>query len=179
MPDETAPETGPDAAPIFDTGPHPQPLPTAWSADPGWPAATADSGPIPPPAPPPAQPTAQPTVVPATAAGDPGRHDLRRWKLALALLAVWLPAAGVGLALFSWWHSLIDKTPAVYLTLVYVVGCAVVALLLAMVADRPLVSAFAVAVMSAVFASAVAAAPLYGHYYCQVQGPCVAGIIPY
>ena len=50
--------------------------------------------------------------------------------------------------------------------------------MLAMMQDRPLVSALAIAVMSAVFAS-VAAAPLYGYYYCQRTPHCLIGIIPY
>jgi hypothetical protein len=55
--------------------------------------------------------------------------------------------------------------------------------MLAMVQDRPLVSALAIAVMSAVFASVAAAAPLYGYYYyyyyCQRMPHCLIGIIPY
>jgi hypothetical protein len=33
--------------------------------------------------------------------------------------------------------------------------------------------------MSAVFASVAAAAPLYGHYYCARTQHCVVGLIPY
>ncbi|MEO8815972.1 MAG: hypothetical protein ABI307_06450 [Mycobacterium sp.] len=104
---------------------------------------------------------------------------LKWWQLALVLFAVWIPAVGVGLGLFTWWYSLTDKTPAVFVVVVYAVVCTVAGLMLAMVGDRPLVSALAIAVMSAVFASTVAAAPLYGHHYCQVKSPCVAGLIPY
>jgi hypothetical protein len=62
--------------------------------------------------------------------------------------------------------------------------CTVGGLMLAMVQDRPLVSALAIAVMSAVFASVAAAAPLYGYYYyyyyyCQRMPHCLIGIIPY
>jgi hypothetical protein len=56
--------------------------------------------------------------------------------------------------------------------------CTIGGLMLAMMQDRPLVSALAIAVMSAVFAS-VAAAPLYGYYYCQRTPHCLIGIIPY
>lgn len=156
---DSAPETEPHYAPIFDTGPHPAPLP-------GSPVLVAEQ-------PPQAPAASPPVVVPAQ------YHLLKWWKLVLALVAVWVPAAGVGLGLFSWWYSLVDKTPAVFVVLVYAVLCTVVGLMLAMVPGKPLVSAFAIAVMTAVFASAVAAAPLYGHYYCQVKAPCLAGIIPY
>ena len=73
----------------------------------------------------------------------------------------------------------IDKTPAVFVVLIYVVVCTVGGLMLAMVQDRPLVSALAIAVMSAVFASVAAAAPLYGYYCCQRMPHCLIGIIPY
>ncbi|MEZ0362842.1 hypothetical protein ACAG26_03945 [Mycobacterium sp. pUA109] len=185
------PATQPHPAPIFDTGPHPQPLqPLAADPEPSAPIAVLDpdsgsaprafpalayaepSEPLPVPEPPaPAQPVAV-----------PGHHHhlVPWWKLLLILAAVWVPAAGAGLGLFYWWYSLADKTPAVFVVLVYIVACTVGALMLAMVQDKPLISALAIAVMTAVFASTAAAAPLYGHYYCQaVGGTCLAGIIPY
>jgi hypothetical protein len=55
----------------------------------------------------------------------------------------------------------------------------VAGLMLAMVPGKPLISALAIAVMSAAFASVIAVAPLYGHYYCEVKGHCVAGVLPY
>jgi hypothetical protein len=49
-----------------------------------------------------------------------------------------------------------------------------------MVADRPLVSALAIAMISAVFASVIGAAPVYGKFYCQhSQRHCAAGVLPY
>jgi hypothetical protein len=52
-------------------------------------------------------------------------------------------------------------------------------LMLAMVPDKPLVSALAIAVMSAVFASVLATAPFYGNFYCgHNPGPCLMGMIP-
>jgi hypothetical protein len=49
-----------------------------------------------------------------------------------------------------------------------------------MVPDRPLVSALAIAMISAVFASVVAAAPFYGAFYCDhSQRPCLMGVIPH
>lgn len=97
---------------------------------------------------------------------------LKWWQLALALLGVWIAAAVVGLGLFYWWYHSIDKTPAVFLALVYVVACAVGGVLLAMIEGRPLISALSLAVMSGPFASLAAAAPLYGMYYCTRTGHC-------
>ena len=113
----------------------------------------------------------------------PGRyHYLRWWQFILMLLAVWAPAAAIGAGLFYWWahdHSKY-KTAVVFVVLVYVVVCTVAGVMLAMVPDRPLVSALAIAMMSAVFASVVAAAPIYGAFYCDhSQRPCLIGIIPY
>lgn len=110
----------------------------------------------------------------------PGRYlYLKWWKLALVTLGVWAAAAEVGLSLFYWWYHTIDKTPAVFVVLVYVVACAVGGVMLAMVPGRPLVSALSLAVMSGPFGSVVAAAPLYGYYYCARVGHCLVGVIPY
>jgi len=110
----------------------------------------------------------------------PGRYlYLKWWKLALVLLGVWLAVAEVGLGLFYWWYHSIDKTPSVFMVLVYVVACAVGGVMLAMVQGRPLITALSFAVMSAPFASIAAAAPLYGYYYCARTGHCLIGVIPY
>jgi hypothetical protein len=51
---------------------------------------------------------------------------------------------------------------------------------MAMVPDRPLVSALAIALISAVFAAVVGAAPVYGKFYCEhSQRHCIAGVLPY
>lgn len=161
--DTAAPETEPDLAPIFDTGPHPAPLPGRFESNP-------DVTPV----------STQPRSVPAASVVVSGQdHFLKWWQLVLVLGAVWIPAAAVGLGLFAWWYSLVDKTPAVFVVGVYVAVCIVAALILAIVGDKPLVSALAIALLSAVFASAVAAAPLYGHYFCKVQSHCLLSIIPY
>ena len=120
---------------------------------------------------------------PAPPIAVPGRyHHLRWWQFILMLLAVWVPAGAIGAGLFYWWthdHSA-GKTPVVFVVLVYVVVCVVAALMLAMVPDRPLLSAVAIAMMSAVLASVVAAAPLYGAFYCEhSQVRCLMGILPY
>ncbi|MGA9675938.1 MAG: hypothetical protein WBR28_12030 [Mycobacterium sp.] len=110
----------------------------------------------------------------------PGRYQyVTWWKLLLVLLGVWFAAAEVGLSLFYWWYHTVDKTAAVYMVLVYVVACVVAGVILAMVQARPMMSALALAVMSGPFASIAAAAPLYGHYYCERVGHCLSGLIPY
>lgn len=110
----------------------------------------------------------------------PGRYFyLKWWKLALVVLGVWVLAAEAGLGLFYWWYHAVDKTPSVFVVLVYVVACAVCGVMLAMVQGRPLLSALSIAVMSGPFASVAAAAPLYGYYYCARVGHCILGIVPY
>jgi hypothetical protein len=110
----------------------------------------------------------------------PGRYQyLKWWKLVLVILGVWIGTGEVGLSLFYWWYHTIDKTPAVFMVLVYVVACVVGGVMLAMVQGRPLISALSLAVMSGPLASVAAAAPLYGYYYCERMGHCLIGVIPY
>jgi hypothetical protein len=110
----------------------------------------------------------------------PGRYQyVKWWKLALVILGLWSGAAEVGLSLFYWWYHSIDKTPAMFMVLVYVVVCVVGGVMLAMVQGRPLISALSLAVMSGPFASMAAAAPLYAHYYCERVSHCVVSVIPY
>jgi hypothetical protein len=107
---------------------------------------------------------------------------LKWWKFILVLLAVWVPAGTIGAGMFYWWShdASKHKTAVVFVVLAYVVVCTVAGLILAMVPDRPLVSALAIALLSAVFASVVAAAPVYGKFYCEhSQRHCVAGVLPY
>jgi hypothetical protein len=120
---------------------------------------------------------------PAPPIAVPGRYQhVKWWQFILTLLAVWVPAGAIGSGLFYWWtyDNSAHKTPVVFVVLVYVVVCTVAALMLAMVSDRPLVSVLAIAMMSAVFASVVAAAPFYGAFYCDhSQRHCLIGIVPY
>jgi hypothetical protein len=113
----------------------------------------------------------------------PDRYQyVRWWQFVLMLLAVWVPAGAIGAGLFYWWShdASRHKTEVIFVLLAYVVVSTVAGLILAMVADRPLVSALAIAMISAVFASVVAAAPVYGKFYCQhSQRHCAAGILPY
>jgi hypothetical protein len=186
--------------PTFDTGAHPRAEPEIIEPEPkprrrGWwhrrsdTSATEIAD----------EPASSPAPAVEAAAGDappsgamhapappiavPGRyHHVKWWQFILTLLAVWVPAAAIGSGLFYWWthDNSAHKTPVVFVVLVYVVVCTVAALMLAMVPDRPLVSVLAIAMMSAVFASVVAAAPFYGAFYCDhSQRHCLIGIVPY
>jgi hypothetical protein len=116
-------------------------------------------------------------VVPVTV---PGRYQyLKWWKFVLMVLGVWMAAAEVGLGLFYWWFHAIDKTWPVFTVLVYVLACSVAGVLLAMVQGRALIAALSLAVMSGPFAAMVAAAPLYGYYYCERTGHCLLGVVPF
>ena len=120
-------------------------------------------------------------AIPAIAAAGQYLY-LTWWKFILILLAVWVPAGGIGAGLFYWWSHdpSKHKTEVVFVLLAYVVVSTVAGLILAMVPDRALVSALAIAMLSAVFASVVGAAPVYGKFYCE-HSPrhCAAGILPY
>jgi hypothetical protein len=114
---------------------------------------------------PPEAPPSEPLPVPAQPVVVPGQYQfLKRWTFVLVLIGVWIPAAVIGLGLYQWWYSSIDKTPPVFVLLMYLVVCTVGALLLAMAQNKPLVSGVALALMSAPFASTAAAAALYGGY---------------
>lgn len=105
-------------------------------------------------------PEVEPAGLPVQSVTVPGRYQyLKWWKLALVILGVWAATAEVGLSLFYWWFHTIDKTPAVFMALVYVVACTVGGVMLAMVQGRPMISALSIAVMSGPFASVAAAAP--------------------
>jgi cadmium resistance protein CadD (predicted permease) len=106
-------------------------------------------------------------------------QDVKRLTFVLVVAAVWLVAAAVGLGLFYWWFHTINKTPAVFIVLVYLVGCIVAALIAAMIQRKPVISALGIALMSAPFASTAAAAVLYGVYFCEHASRCLVGVIPY
>ncbi len=97
----------------------------------------------------------------------------------LVVAAVWIVAAAIGLGLYFWWYHSINKTPAVFIVLIYLVMCTVAAMLASMVQGRPSVSALAIALMSAPLASMVAAAVLYGVYFCEHASRCLVGVLPY
>jgi hypothetical protein len=109
-------------------------------------------------------------------------HYVKWWQFILVLLAVWIPAGGMGAGLFYWWShdNSRHKTVVVFVVLVYVVVSAVAGLILATVPDRPLVSALAIAMISAVFAAVIGAAPVYGKFYCEhSQRHCLMNVLPY
>jgi hypothetical protein len=188
--------------PTFDTGAHPQPEPEPVEPESEPPAgrrrwwrrrsepSTSEAQDAPAVSPVPVADTATSDAppsgqlpIPAPPIAVPGRyHYLRWWQFLLMIVAVWVPAGAIGAGLFYWWshdHSA-HKTAVVFVVFVYVVVCTVAGLMLAMVPDRPLVSALAIAVMSALFASVVAAAPLYGAFYCEhSQRHCLMRVIPY
>ena len=162
------PLTEPHAAPIFDTGPHPEPIASSvdvldvdsqafsheleseLGADSAFEWPDVDAG---------------PQVVPAAPAEARNEYQyVQWWKFLLLTLGVWTVAAGIGLGLYYWWFHATDKTWTDFTVLVYVVVCIVAALLVSMVERRPLVATTAVALMSSPFASGVAAAVLYGLY---------------
>lgn len=113
---------------------------------------------------------------PAPAGAD---RYLKRWTFVLVLLASWVVAAAIGLGIYYWWFQSINKTPAVFTVLVYLVMCIVAALIAAMVPGKPLMSALSIALMSAPLASTAAAAVLYGVYFCEHASRCLIGVIPY
>lgn len=135
--------------PTFDTGSfdHLMPVPEPEPAD------AAPSKPLP--------VSTAPGVFPGT------YHYLKRWIFVLMVTVVWTVAAAVGLALYEWWFRSPDKTGPVFVVLIDLVVCTVAGLLAAMVQKKPLVSALAIALMSAPLASTAAAAALYGAYVFQ------------
>jgi len=106
-------------------------------------------------------------------------HDLKRWTFVLVLVAVWIPAAAIGLGLYYWWFHSVDKTWSVFVVLIFVGVCTLSALLAAMVDGKPVVAAVAVAVMAAPVAAVAAAAVLHGSYFCDRVGHCLVGLLPY
>lgn len=155
-------QTAPYPAPTFDTGAelevHPDPVqPVAADPEPLPVPAEALPEPMPPPMPAPAQPVAV----------EGSYQYLKRWMFVLLLVVGWLVAAAIGVGLYYWWYHSIDKTPPVFVVLIYVIVSCVAGLITAMVQGRPLVSAAAIALIAAPFGSALAAAALYGAYVFQ------------
>jgi hypothetical protein len=166
----------PDFSDYQDTGSQPIPQSGA-DTEKSEPSASNEEPETPSPA---AEEDSEPSGAPVQPVTVPGRYQyLKWWKLALVIFGVWIATGEIGLSLFYWWYHTIDKTPAVFTVLVYVVVCVVAGVMLAMAQGRPLISALSIAVMSGPFASVAAAAPLYGYYHCARMGHCLIGIIPY
>jgi hypothetical protein len=123
------------------------------------------SGPLPAPA--------QPAVVPGT------YQYLKRWTFVLVVAGVWILAVAAGWGLYYWWFRSLDKTPPVFVVLLFVIVCTVGSLLAAMVSNKPLVSALSLGLMSAPLAAMGAAAVLHGLYFCDRVSRCLVGLIPY
>jgi hypothetical protein len=174
---ESMPMTEP-YKPTFDTGVHPKAEPELIEPEPParrrrWWRRRSDP-----------TPTEAPAEVPVTddVPAVDLYHYVKWWQFILVLLAVWIPAGGMGAGLFYWWShdNSRHKTVVVFVVLVYVVVSAVAGLILATVPDRPLVSALAIAMISAVFAAVIGAAPVYGKFYCEhSQRHCLMNVLPY
>jgi hypothetical protein len=154
--------------PTFQTGELPaQPDPVGPLAAEPEPVLTEEAPSEPLPAP------VQPVVV-------PGAYQyLKRWTFVLVVAGVWIVSAAIGLGLYYWWFHALDKTPPVFVVLIYLVVCTVGSLIIAMVQNKPLVSAVSIALMSAPLAAVGAAAVLHGIYFCDRVGRCLVGLIPY
>ncbi|MGY4711918.1 hypothetical protein ACXDF8_20530 [Mycolicibacterium sp. CBM1] len=176
MADKTSlPSTEPHHAPIFDTGPHPQPLNAGDEPEPEPEPQTSSSyafselshfdtdaflHPVT------GSPHAEPVAVPAAPTVVPGTYQyLKRWQLVFIVTAVWVLAAAVGLGCYFWWYTSLNKTPALFCVLMYLIVCSVASMLISMVQGRPPLTALAIALMSAPLASVAAAAVLHGAYY--------------
>jgi hypothetical protein len=170
---DTLEHTEPHHAPIFDTGPHPSPLkPLVADPEPSTPhpsqpnaiseADSAAFGQWPPPD----ELKSEPIVTPAQPVVVPGSCQyLKWWQLVAIVAGMWVVAAAIGLGLYYWWFQSINKTPTVFVVLMYLMVVMVTSLLVSMVPNKPLISALALALMSAPLASTAAAAVLYGAYY--------------
>ena len=110
----------------------------------------------------------------------PGTYQyLKRWMFVVVVAGVWIGAAACGLGLYYWWFHSIDKTPSVFVVLLFLTVCTVGGQLSAMVQNKPLLSALAIGLMSAPLAAMGAAAVLHGLYFCDRVSRCLVGLIPY
>ncbi|KUH97199.1 hypothetical protein [Mycobacterium sp. IS-3022] len=122
----------------------------------------------------------EPLPVPAHPVVVPGNYQyLKRWQFVLVVAGVWALSAAAGWGLYHWWYHSIDKTAPVFVVLVFVITSTVGGLLLAMAPNRPVVTALAIAVMSAPLGAVAGAAVLHGLYYCEWASRCFVGLIPY
>ncbi|MFG1933262.1 hypothetical protein ACGFK1_21850 [Mycobacterium sp. NPDC048908] len=118
-----------------------------------------------------------PVVHPEVVAGT--YQHLKRWTFVLVVAGVWIAGAACGWGLYYWWFHSLDKTPPVFVVLIFVILCTLGGVLAAMVVDKPLVAALAIGLMSAPLAALGAAAVLHGTYFCQHVSRCLVGLIPY
>src|SRR6185312_9432773 len=106
-------------------------------------------------------------------------HYVKRWTFVAVLVAVWIPAAAIGVGLYYWWFHTLDKSWPVFVVLIFVAVCILAGLLAAMVDDKPLLSAFALALIAAPLATVAGAAVLHGTYFCNYASRCFVGLVPY
>lgn len=150
--------------PTFDTGGlTPQPDPVKPLAAEPEPAFTFDYEPLvfdPPAEFAPVGTSAHPVAVPGS------YQYLKRWAFVLILAGVWLVAAAIGVGLYYLWFHDPDvlKTWPVFGVFMYLIVSTGAGLLISMVQNRPMLSALAIALMSAPMASTAGAAALYGAY---------------
>jgi hypothetical protein len=121
-----------------------------------------------------------PLPLPARSMVVPSDYQyVKRWHFVLVVACVWAIAAAAGWGLYHWWYHSIDKTAPVFVVLVFLILCTVVGLLVAMVPNRPVASAVAIAFTSAPLAATAGAAVLHGLYFCEWASRCFVGLIPY
>ena len=104
---------------------------------------------------------------------------LKRWTFVLVVAGVWIVGAACGLGLYYWWFHSLDKTQPVFVVLIFLTVCSVGSVLIAMVNNKPVVSALGIALMSAPLAAMSGAAVLHGLYFCDRVSRCLVGLIPY
>jgi hypothetical protein len=121
-----------------------------------------------------------PLPLPARSMVVPSDYQyVKRWHFVLVVACVWAIAAAAGWGLYHWWYHSIDKTAPVFVVLVFLILCTVLGLLVAMVPNRPVASAVAIAFTSAPLAATAGAAVLHGLYFCEWASRCFVGLIPY
>jgi hypothetical protein len=157
MPEDLDTSTA-DFVPLFDTGENEivdeESTPDTTSAEDMTPDQTASddapSAPLPAPVP--------SVVVEGT------YQSVKWWTFVGVLAGVWCVSAAAGAGLYYYWYRSTDKTWPVFVVLVYLVVTTVGALLASTAQRKPVVSALAIALMSAPLAAVAAATVFYGAY---------------
>ncbi|MGV0773620.1 hypothetical protein [Mycobacterium syngnathidarum] len=90
--------------------------------------------------------------------------SVKWWTFVGVLAGVWVVSAAAGAGLYYYWYQSADKTWPVFVVLAYIVVTTVGALVASTAQRKPLLSALAIALMSAPLAAMAAAAVFYGAY---------------
>ncbi|WP_044515618.1 hypothetical protein [Mycolicibacterium septicum] len=90
--------------------------------------------------------------------------SMKWWTFVGVLAGVWFVSAAAGAGLYYYWYQSADKTWPVFVVLGYIVATTVGALVASTAQRKPLISALAIALMSAPLAAMAAAAVFYGAY---------------